>query len=352
MANIIDDIKLDFDDVYIRPCPTEISSRLEINLNVSYITKHSKQRFTGVPVCVANMDSIGTIKMANALYKHNIWTCLHKHISKEDLIKFINNSPAKDKTFLSIGIQQTDIDKILYIKNKVNHIPYICIDVANGYMYSFLDIIKVIRENFPNTVIMAGNVCTPEGVENIIKAGADICKSGIGGGGKCSTKNKAGVSYKQLSVAIECGQAANELDALNCSDGGCKTTADICKALAAGSHLVMSGSLFFGYEENDTDWEYEHQIDGDLVWKPIAYKKNFTGNKRMMTFGMSSKMANNKFFGGLKEYRTSEGKEEWQLGLGPISHLIQDIKGSLASCCSYTNSKNLENLYKNAVFVK
>jgi len=150
----------------------------------------------------------------------------------------------------------------------------------------------------------------------------------------CETKNKAGVSYKQFSVAVECGQAASELGALCCSDGGCSTPADICKALGGGSHLVMAGGLFSGVDECESEWQLDE-----------------IGNKKkMLMYGMSSKLANNKFFGGLKEYRTSEGKEGWVDYKGSVKDIIKDIKGSVASCCTYTNTKDLQNLSDNCIF--
>lgn len=327
MLKIDPEPKLDFDDVFIKPIPTELSSRSEVNLNVSYVTKHSKKVISGLPVLVANMDKIATPNMAKTLHRYGIGVCLHKHIDREILIDFFKK-PESEYCFVTHGLKD-DLSILKDIQPQK-----ICLDVANGYMYSFLDYIKSVRCMFQNSIIMAGNVCTPEGVENIIKAGADIVKCGIAQGGKCDTKNKAGVGYKQLSVAIECGQAANELNALCCSDGGIKKPADIVKCLGGGSHFVMSGSLFFGYKENDTEWIED--MDG----------------KRMLSYGMSSKIANEKFYGGLQEYRTSEGKEEMVNYKGSVIELAQDIRGGLSSGCTYTNTKNLENLKKNCFFVR
>lgn len=327
--------KLGFEDVLVMPRPTELKSRSEVNLDVSYITKHSRTRFSGIPVCVANMDTIGQIGIAKALFKHKIWVALHKFIDTNNLYNFLKE-PESAYCFTTIGSSnyEQEIEKLKFIYRGEGSTPKICIDAANAYMYSFLDVIKRIRENFTNSIILAGNVCTPEGVENIIKAGADIAKCGIANGSFCDTKNKAGVGYKQFSVAMECGQAANELNALCCSDGGCKNPADICKALGAGSHMVMTGTLFGGAIESEGEWI-----------------KDENGNKKAIKFyGMSSISANKKYFGGLKSYRASEGKEGFIEARGSVEDIALDIKGSLASCCTYTNTKNLENLYKNCVF--
>lgn len=324
------EVKLDFSDVLIKPKPTELKSRSEVNLEVSYLCKHANKVITGFPVIVANMSCVGTIPMALSLNKFQFFVALHKFIDEQKLIEFFN-MPESENTFYSIGLHD-DLQKLDRVIEKSRFMNKINLDVANGYMYSFLDFVKKIRHKYPDLIIMAGNVATPEGVENLIKAGADIAKCGIGNGGHCETRNKAGVGYKQFSVSLECGQAANELNALCCSDGGCKSPADICKALASGSHFVMVGGLFAGTDECESEWKDED------------------GKKKMLMYGMSSKVANDKYCGGLKSYRASEGRESWIDYKGSASDVAIDIRGGVASCCTYTNTKNLENLKKNASF--
>lgn len=333
------DKKYHFDDVMIVPKPTQLSSRSQVKLDVSYVTKHSGRVISGFPMIVANMDTTGQIGVAKALYEHKTFVALHKYININDVAKFIGSEFSR-YSFFSMGITDKDFDNLKYLasvcKLSGKIIPMINMDVANGYMYSFLDCVKQVRDLCPNSIIMAGTVCTPEGVENIVKAGADVARCGISNGAACDTANKAGIGYPQFSVARECGQAANELNALCCSDGGCKSPADVCKALAAGAHFVMAGTMFAGHDENEGEWQLDEN-----------------GNKlRMKFYGMSSKTANEKYNGGLKEYRTSEGKEGWIDYKGPIVHTIQDLKGGLASCCTYTNTFQLENLHKNVQFVE
>ena len=324
------EIKLDFNDVLIKPKPTELKSRSEANLEVSYLCKHANRVITGFPVIVANMSCVGTIPMAMKLSKYQFFVALHKFIEEDRLVNFFNN-PESQNSFYTLGLND-DLEKLDRIKASSKYLNKINLDVANGYMYSFLDYIKKIRQRYPNFIIMAGNVATPEGVENIIKAGADIAKCGIANGGHCETKNKTGIGYKQFSVSVECGQAAIELNALCCSDGGCKSPADICKALGSGSHFVMAGGLFAGTDECESEWKEEND------------------SKKMLMYGMSSKVANDKYCGGLKSYRASEGRESWVDYKGPVEDIAIDIRGGVASCCTYTNTKNLENLKKNCVF--
>lgn len=329
--------KYHFHNVNIVPRPTEISSRSEVNLNVSYMTKYSHRLIEGVPVIAANMDTIGTAAMAETLNEHSMFTALSKFINYDKYIfeEYDLIHSKYNRSFFTSGLDTEILEEIVNRaqRNNSSYKPNICLDVANGYMYAFLDKIKEMRDKFPNAIIMAGNVCTPEGVENIIEAGADIVKAGIAQGGVCDTKNKAGIGYPQFSVAQECGQAANQMMALCCSDGGIKSPADICKALAAGSHFVMAGSIFAGYDECDAEWREVNNV------------------KQMKLYGMSSEMANNKYFGGLKEYRTSEGIEKWIDYKGSAHSIAKDIKGGLTSCCSYCNTSYLEHLKKNAEFI-
>ena len=186
---ILEDLKLDFDDVLITPKPSELTSRSEVNLNVAYVCKHSKKMFYGCPIILANMDTVGQIPVAKEAAKENVWTALHKFYDEEALVKFaFNEQDIYKNCFISCGISKEEFQRIKGLSQLI-HIHSICIDAANAYTYSFLDCIKRIRDLLPDTIIMAGNVCTPEGVENIIKAGADIAKSGIANG--CFIKGTA-----------------------------------------------------------------------------------------------------------------------------------------------------------------
>ena len=353
---ILDQKTYDFDDVLIRPRHSEISSREEVNTTVSYICKHAGVQIRGCPVIVANMDTCGSINMAKALHEYKIFVALHKYYDPKDLIEFFKTQKS-EYSFYTLGISNDDMYKLKHVSGYAP-IKRICLDVANGYMYSFLDKIKHTRTLFQDAIIMAGNVATPEGVENIIKAGADCAKCGIANGGYCDSKHKTGIGLRQFTVAQECGQAAQELNALCCSDGGIREIGDICKCLGAGAHFTMCGSLFCGYEECDGEWDYEYKSNISYgsgqepreIWVkesvPLAEKRKY----RLKVYGMSSRAANDKYNGGLKTYRTSEGKEGYVEYKGPVSELAIDIKGGLASCCSYVGVKNLENLYKYCVF--
>ena len=159
----------------------------------------------------------------------------------------------------------------------------------------------MVRKDFKKSIIMAGNVATPEMVQELIlHGGVDIVKVGIGPGSACTTRLKTGVGYPQLSAIDECVHAAHGLKSedkrhgLVCGDGGCRLPADIVKGFAAGADFMMLGGMLAGTDECDGEWEHSSQE---------------TKEKRNLIFyGMSSKKAQEKHGTGLKDYRSSEGR--------------------------------------------
>jgi len=282
---IDNDLKLDFDDVLIRPKRSELGSRKEVSLIRRYRFKHSQNGYAGIPLIASNMDTIGTYSMANVLRQYQMVTALHKHLTIESLIEYFTAWPST-RVFYSMGILAQDIKKFDAVKKEIQ-LDFLCIDVANGYSERFVNFVKEIRDENPDITIMAGNVVTGEMVEQLILNGADIVKVGIGPGSVCTTRHMTGVGYPQLSAVIECADAAHGLGGLVCSDGGCKTPGDIVKAFAAGADFVMVGGLLAGHDE----------CEGEVV------------SGKMKFYGMSSATAMKKYSGGVADYRASEGKE-------------------------------------------
>ncbi len=128
-------------------------------------------------------------------------------------------------------------------------LPMICMDVANGYTESFIDMVKRVRDENPDAIIMAGNVVTGDMTEALVLAGADIVKVGIGPGSVCTTRKMTGVGYPQLSAIIECADAAHGLKGQVCGDGGLTVPGDVAKAFGAGADFVMMGGMLSGHDE-------------------------------------------------------------------------------------------------------
>ncbi|XP_036615648.1 GMP reductase 1 isoform X4 [Trichosurus vulpecula] len=192
MPRVEVDMKLDFKDVLLRPKRSSLKSRAEVDLRRSFTFRHSKQTYSGIPIIVSNMDTVGTFEMAVVMTQHALFTAIHKHYTLEDWKLFATNHPE-------------------------------CLE--------------------------AGNVVTGEMVEELILSGADIIKVGIGPGSVCTTRIKTGVGYPQLSAVIECADSAHGLKGHIISDGGCTCPGDVAKAFGAGADFVMLAGMFSGHTE-------------------------------------------------------------------------------------------------------
>jgi GMP reductase len=335
MVKIEEDIKLDFSDVLIKPKRSTISSRSQVELSRTFKTLHSKIEWTGVPIMVANMDSTGTFEMTLECQKHKIITCIHKHYEIEEWLDFINNNKL-DYNYLTIstGISDTDFVKTQNILELVPQIKMICIDVANGYSEKFVETVNKFRTHFLDKIIIAGNVVTSEMTEQLILAGADIVKVGIGPGSVCTTRKQTGVGYPQLSAVMECADAAHGLGGLIISDGGCTVPGDFSKAIGGGADFVMSGGFFSGHTESG----------GELVEED--------GKQYKMFYGMSSDTAMKKYAGGVANYRSSEGKTVKIPFKGPVENTIMDLLGGIRSTLTYVGAKYLKELSKRTTFIR
>lgn len=345
---IIEDTKYDFSDLLIVPKRSSLVSRKEVILEKHYEFLNSKKIYHGIPIISSNMDQTGTIEMAKALDKFKVSTAIHKHYEPSDLIDFFSLS-YRVPMFYSMGISDADYEKFKYVNVRINgEINYVCLDVANGYTTQFEEFVSKVREDYPDIIIMAGSVVTPEMTEQLLRAGADIIRVGIGSGSVCITRKKTGVGYPQLSAVIECADAAHGLKGHICSDGGCQMPGDVAKAFGAGADFVMIGGMFAGHEECNGEKVYK-QLEG-LIFTPedaaIAIPTH------MKFYGMSSHSAMEKYSGGVAEYRASEGKEVLVPYRGKIENTIKEILGGLRSCCTYTGSKTLKELPKRTTFIK
>ncbi len=324
--------KLDFDDVLIRPKRSRLKSRSEVDVRRTFKTPHSGEEITGVPIIAANMDTVGTLKMAAALASHGMFTSLHKHYKIDELVAA---KISTDYSFITFGIDDMEsIDKVMAALPGANKI---CLDVANGYTERFIDFLRDVRKHHPKKIIMAGNVATADMTEALILAGADIVKVGIGPGSACMTRAMTGIGYPQLSAIIECADAAHGLGGFICADGGCKMPGDVAKAFAGGADFVMLGGMLAGHTESLDD-------------EQLAAVKG-KGSGKIEYYGMSSKVAMDKYSGGVASHRASEGRVITIDYKGDVKESVQDILGGLRSACTYVGASRLKELTKRATFV-
>ena len=343
---IEEDIKLDFSDVLIRPKRSTLKSRKQVKLTRQLEFRNAKgsdRRFYGIPIMASNMDGVGTMEIADILASEKMFTCLVKTYHTHALVEYFdpdmyggsNVLDIYDKRVehvaMCIGATEEEYQKFRDVYELTGgRIKYLCVDVANGYTEMFSNFIYNIRVNHPELVIIAGNVVTADMTQELILSGADIVKVGIGPGSVCTTRVHTGIGYPQLSAIIECADAAHGLGGQIIADGGCTTSGDVAKAFGGGADFVMLGGMLAGHDEGGGE-----VVDGQVHF-----------------YGMSSTVANDKHFGGLKDYRASEGKEVLISHKGPIKPTIQHILGGLRSSCTYVGASELKHLTKCTTFVK
>ncbi|EJG02792.1 MULTISPECIES: GMP reductase [Flavobacterium] len=330
------DLKLGFKDVMFRPKRSTLKSRSEVSLEQNFKFLHSTASWTGIPIMAANMDTVGTFEMAKVLAKEKLFTAIHKHYTLEEWNNFLKNATPDfyDYIAVSTGTGKEDFEKIEKIISANPLLKFICIDVANGYSEHFVQFLKKTRKQYPDKIIIAGNVVTGEMTEELLLAGADIVKVGIGPGSVCTTRVKTGVGYPQLSAIIECADAAHGLGGHIISDGGCTTPGDVAKAFGAGADFVMLGGMLAGHTESG----------GELI--------EVKGEKFKQFYGMSSKTAMDKHAGGVAEYRASEGKTVQVPFKGEVIYTVLDILGGIRSTCTYVGASRLKELTKRTTFIR
>lgn len=328
------DVKLDFRDVLIRPKRSVLKTRADVSLEREFKFKHTQTTWHGVPIIASNMDHTGTFNMAKALAEHKLLTALDKFISVEDYKNFADeHRKGFASLFVSSGISESDFTKLEKVMSFAP-VAMLCLDVANGYTEKFVSCLEHLREKYPSVVIMAGNVVTGEMVEELILSGADIVKIGIGPGSVCTTREKTGVGYPQLSAIIECADAAHGLGGLVCADGGCTTPGDVAKAFAGGADFVMLGGMFAGHDECLGEVIEEH------------------GKKYKRFYGMSSSEAMERHHGSMADYRASEGRSVNVPYRGPVKNTVLDILGGIRSACTYVGAHRLKELSKRTTFIR
>jgi len=324
----------DFRDVLILPKSSNLNSRKDVELETKFTFNNNV--WSGIPMIAANMTTVGTLNIYSVLSKNKIITALHKFHTLQDLLNYNDKNETKlDPNYymISTGINDDNYDNLVNILDNID-CKFIMIDIANGYISNFKKFCKKVREKYPDKIIVAGNVCTAEGVLGLIESGVDIIKCGIGGGSACTTRIQTGIGMPQLSCILECSNIAKQYNKLIISDGGITCPGDCSKAYCAGADFVMMGGEFAGHAENPGDIIYEN----DNVYK--------------FFYGMSSSYAmNNNYSANNNSYRSSEGREIKIKYKGALQKTINNYLGGIRSTCTYTNSKSITDLNKNSYFI-
>lgn len=258
----------------------------------------------------------------------------------EKLAQFPNS--AKDKygrllVAASVGITGDTIERVdALVKAGVDAVV---VDTAHGHSKGVIDLVKTLRTNYRDLDIIAGNVATGEACRALYEAGADVVKVGIGPGSICTTRVVAGVGVPQITAIYDCATVAREYGKTIIADGGIKYSGDIVKALAAGGHVVMLGSMLAGCDESPGEFE-------------IFQGRRFKTYRGMGSLAAMEKGSKDRYFQEDGKKLVPEGIEGRTPYKGTLSETIYQLIGGLRAGMGYTGSRNLEELREKAQFVR
>lgn len=313
-----------FDDIALVPQFNNIPSRTEPSLE-SWLTRNLK---IDIPLLASNMDSVINEELADILLEQGSIPIFHRFAPFEKQKEWVKKY--SKKIFISSGIQKIDEARALLDLGALG----ICIDVAHGHSSRMFEFIKDLKRTHPNSDVIAGNVCTAMAYHDLVNAGADAVKVGIGPGAACTTRMVTGFGIPQFSAIYDCAKVAQKLRIPLIADGGVRTSRDLVLALAAGASTVMMGKNFALTEES-------------------ASVKKKTSTEYLAKYrGQASIDFQNEFYGGLKEKTVAEGVDFWAPVQGKARDLIGKFLGGLRSGMTYGGARNVKELQRKAEFVQ
>ena len=327
--------KLNFDDVLLQPKRSTLTSRKDVDMTRKFTFRNSGKVMNFTPIFASNMDGIGTFSMAKVLQEYKMMTVITKTTTPEQWKQAVGSGLRLQSVSVCTGTNKVfddnaeDYRNMQQVLEMFPDVKMITVDVANAYHQNMVGFINQIREEYPDKVIIAGNVVTPEMTEELIINGADVVKIGIGPGSVCTTRTMTGVGVPQFSAILECADAANGVDGHIMADGGCVHPGDIAKAFGAGSHMVMIGGMLAGHDESE----------------------QLVKDNKIEFYGMSSDRAR-EVHGKRKDgYRGNEGRLISLPYRGPVKETVEDILGGVRSACTYIGARRLKDMPKCASFV-
>jgi IMP dehydrogenase len=331
----LDDVRigLTFDDVLLVPQKSHIRSRQ----NVSVATKLSTGVSLGLPIVAANMDTVCEFEMAIALGKMGGIGMIHRFLTIEQQAKQVARvKEAGVPVGAAVG---TDRDAIERSRALVDvGVDVLVLDIAHGHSDHAIDTVRALKKEFPAIDVVAGNVATREGAEDLVRAGANSIKVGVGPGGVCTTRLVAGVGVPQLTAINDCAG----LDVPVIGDGGIRTSGDIAKALAAGAHTVMIGSMFAGTKESP----------GEIEQSPHGLVKRVRGMASFEALERRALREGTEVDAEYFEQRAPEGVEGTVAYKGSVVQLVHTLMAGVRSAMSYCDATSIDEFQTNARFVR
>jgi IMP dehydrogenase len=284
-----------------------------------------------IPILAANMDTVIGEDLAEVLIGQGSIPIFHRFSPMEDQMKWVRKFP--EKIFISCGIQKLDETRKLLDAGALGA----CIDVAHGHSDRMFRHIEELKKNHPDKEIIAGNVCTAMAYHDLVNAGADAVKVGVGPGAACTTRMVTGFGIPQFTAVQDCARIAEKLRVPLIADGGIRTSRDVVLALAAGASTVMIGKLF--------------ALTAESAAPKRKTEKHSSGLEAKFR-GQASADFQNEFYGGLKAKTVAEGIDFWGPVSGSAEELISLLLGGIRSGMTYGGARNLKELQRKAEFVQ
>lgn len=343
MAKFLDKVGLTFDDVCLVPVYNNVASRQEPSLYTS-LTKDIKIQ---IPIVNSPMSTVIGTQLASKLFDLGTLPVFHRFYSDPEMLcKDLDNYDL-DKTFIiSIGTKsEYEFKHMRTIADETSSLVGVCIDTAHGHSAVVLDLIKQIKDWRPEFQVIAGNVCTARGTADLINAGADAVRVGIGPGSNCSTRMVTGFGSPQLTALMECAEEANRHGVPIISDGGIRDSRDIVIALAAGASSVMIGRLLAQTIESAGQKRTVKAIPGHGgVWVLPTPCTLGHYTQEVLYKGQASKDFQ-------REGMAPEGVEQWLPVTGSVDDLIPKLLAGVRSGFTYGGARDIEELQRKAVFM-
>jgi IMP dehydrogenase len=316
-----------FDDVALVPQFNNVPSRTEPSLE-SWLTRNRKIQ---IPLLCSNMDTTISEELAEILIAQGTVPIFHRFTPFEEQSRWVKKFG--ENTFISCGIQKIEDTRALLDLGAAG----VCIDVAHGHSDRMFHFIHELKRTHPDKEIIAGNVCTAMAYHDLVNAGADAVKVGVGPGAACTTRIVTGFGVPQFSAIYDCAQIAEKLRVPLIADGGIRTSRDVVLALAAGASTVMIGKLFALTKESAAPKRKSEKT-------PSGMEAKFRGQ--------ASEDFQNDFYGGLKDKTVAEGIDFWAPVSGSAHQLIGQLLGGLRSGLTYGGARNIKELQRKAEFVE
>jgi len=317
---------LTFDDVLIMPKKSEVRSRKDPSLK----SKLTKTKFLETPILSANMDTVTEAKMAIAMHKFGGLGILHRFMNIEQQVAEIEQVKSCGATIISasIGVNADFRERAQsLVKSGVN---LMTIDIAHGHSIQMMDTLKWLKDTYPQVEVIAGNLATPDAAIDLIEAGADAIKVGIGPGSMCTTRIITGCGVPQLTAIALCAEAAAPYGVPVIADGGIRTSGDMVKAFAAGASTIMLGSMLSGTIETP----------GEIVNGKKQYR------------GMASKKAQISWRGDMPQGMAPEGESTHVTVKGHVEDVLHELCGGIRSGMTYINATTIEEMKDKALFME